>query len=130
MNALQAVEEKLGPISKWPSYIVHHMTYTKPIDDTTMKFITAFFYGNGIEAKKAWKCYSMLNNPDEAVIREGVRHYYKAVIREGVQRYYNKWANLEVTTVLYFNMSSNKLVRINGDIGDEIDIHAVRLPLD
>jgi hypothetical protein len=84
MNALQAVEEKLGPISKWPSYIVRHMSYTEPNDTTTLKSIIAFFYGNGIEAEKAWKCYCMLNNSDEHVIREKMQYYY------------DRWTLLEV----------------------------------
>jgi cupin superfamily acireductone dioxygenase involved in methionine salvage len=80
-----------------------------------MKFVTAFFYGNDIEAEKTWKCFCMCNNSDETIIREKVQHYY------------DKWTRSEVKTVPYFNMNSKKLVWINSDINDEINVPEILL---
>jgi hypothetical protein len=46
MNQLQCVEQHIGPIDSWPSYIIRYLfiEYTSH----AIKMLTAFFYGTDI----------------------------------------------------------------------------------
>jgi hypothetical protein len=53
----------------------------------------------------------------------------ETIIREGVQGYYAEWTGSEVKTVPYINKSSKKLVWINSDINDKINVPEILLPI-
>jgi hypothetical protein len=44
MDPEEAVEELLGPVDSWPTYIIRH-TFTQILHARAMKHVAAFMYG-------------------------------------------------------------------------------------
>jgi hypothetical protein len=52
----------------------------------------------------------------------------ETLIREGVKRYYTEWTGSEVKNIPYYNMSTKKVVWVNGDKLSEIPDISIMLP--
>jgi len=61
MNPLQRVEQHLGPIDTWPSYVIRYL-FTGVPSTTAVKKLTAFFYGNDIPVSIASQLYHDCND--------------------------------------------------------------------
>ena len=103
MSLLQFVERHLGLIYFWPRNIIKQLFIDPPTYPSTMTLIK-FFYGNGIPVEIAVQLFRACN--DEATFDQTQHFFY----------YYSTWQNQEDATHLgiYYNMSINKHVYING----------------
>jgi len=103
MSLLQFVERHLGQIYFWPKNILKHLFIDPPTYPSTMTLIK-FFYGNGIPVEIAVQLFQACN--DEATFDQAQHFFY----------YYTTWQNQDDATHLgiYYNMSINKHVYING----------------
>jgi hypothetical protein len=105
MDPLKAVEDVLGPVDNWPSYMISHMFVDVP-NARIMKNVAAFMYGNGIELDKAIKCYHACNGRrNQTMIEYTMTNHYKTwdgppYIKQEMQ---------------YYNMYTKKVVWINGN---------------
>jgi hypothetical protein len=63
MLLLEAVEEHLGPIDSWPTYIIRYMftDHPTPVKSANLKKVIAFFFGNGVPCALACQLYHACN---------------------------------------------------------------------
>jgi len=57
MDHLKAVEDMLGDVETWPSYVIYNMFIVEP-NTISVKKIAAFMYGNGVPVEKAIACFN------------------------------------------------------------------------
>jgi hypothetical protein len=60
MTLFTEVENQLGKVELWPTYILLHLFVDLP-DDVTIRKVVAFFYGNGVGKTMAAECYASCN---------------------------------------------------------------------
>jgi len=60
MSLLQAVEDHLGSIDTWPSYIIQYLFVDTPTPQVVEE-LTAFFIGNGVPKALAYRLYHACN---------------------------------------------------------------------
>jgi len=56
MSLLQAVENYLGGVQTWPSYIITYL-FVETSSPTIVEELTTFFAGNGVPKTFAYKLY-------------------------------------------------------------------------
>jgi len=61
MYLLESVEQKLGPIDTWPTYIIQYLFMDVP-SEPIVKCLASFFYGNCIPVNTATQLYSVCNH--------------------------------------------------------------------
>ena len=94
MSALKRVEDSVGVVDSWPSYMILHMFASVP-DVRVMKQVAAFMFGNGIDVETATECYVQCRGRE-----------YMQMIREALTRRYYKWnrASRQSHLAEYYNM--------------------------
>jgi len=60
MSLMQAVENYLGDVGTWPSYIITYLFAETPLP-RVVEELTAFFAGNGVPKTLAYKFYCSCN---------------------------------------------------------------------
>lgn len=101
---LQCVEEIIGRVESWPTYILMHMFYEEP-GVRVMKNVAAFLYGNGVPVEKAADCYAACR---------GQRYVH--TILNGVSSWYKTWDRYpcDKHVAQYYSMRSKHVVWLNG----------------
>jgi hypothetical protein len=61
MYLLESVEQKLGHIDIWPTYIIQYLFMDVP-SEPIVKCLVSFFYGNCIPVNTATQLYSVCNH--------------------------------------------------------------------
>ena len=104
MSALKRVEETIGGVESWPTFIILHMFSSVP-DARVMKQIASFMYGHGIDVETATECYVQCRGRE-----------YMQMIREALTRRYYKWnrASRQRHLAEYYNMRAGCELWING----------------
>jgi hypothetical protein len=112
MDPLKAVEDKLGSIETWPSYIIEHIFVDKP-NARIMRNVAAFMYGNSIELEKAFECYYACN---------GKRN--RTIMEYALKNHYKMWDGPPYMSheMQYYNMKTKKVVWINGNQNCEMEV--------
>ena len=57
MDPLRAVEDILGDVDTWPTYIIFNIFVEVP-DPSSVKKVAAFIYGNGVPLDVAVGCFN------------------------------------------------------------------------
>jgi len=104
MSVLRHVEEMIGPLDRWPAYIIFHLFSSVP-DDRVTKQVAAFLYGNGVCLETATACYL------ECRGREHMQ-----IITDGIYSRYQKWKRNPVQNhkAMYYDMHTGHMKWING----------------
>jgi hypothetical protein len=77
MDAFSIVQDQIGNMNTWPTYILIHL-FLDPPDKRTITNVSAFLYGNEISKRIARSCYAMCNGITSAdTIFEGVTELYR-----------------------------------------------------
>ena len=125
MSELKRVENMVGRVNRWPTYMILHMFSTEP-DAPATKKVAAFMYGNNVDLETASKCYV------ECRGRE-----YRQFINDALFRRYNKWnrATKVRHQAEYYNMRTGRWQWINGkDLDQEEvvrpEVHVIDFGLD
>jgi hypothetical protein len=74
MSLLDRVEQRLGPINTWPTYIIRFLFAENPTR-IIVKKLTAFMVGNGVYVNIAADLYLLCNNEFHAHIKDDVYHF-------------------------------------------------------
>jgi hypothetical protein len=74
MSLLYAVEDHLGPIDTWPSYIIEYLFLQTPTPEAVKK-LAAFFSGNCVSMSSAYRLYHACN--PAARTTQHVRAFFK-----------------------------------------------------
>jgi len=69
MSLLQAVEDQLGSINTWPSYIIQYIFVDTPAP-SVVEELTAFFIGNGVPKTLAYRLYHACNPATNELVRQ------------------------------------------------------------
>ena len=75
MDPLTAVEEIIGHIDTWPTYIIHDMFITSPVV-TSVRTVAAFLCGNGVPCELAIACFNACNGLKQSPVAAYISHYY------------------------------------------------------
>jgi hypothetical protein len=85
MDPLSAIEEIIGDVDTWPTYIIHDLFITEPTVKS-VKTVVAFMCGNGIPCELAIDCFNACNG----LKKSGVAAY--------INQYYAEWDSLPYRT--------------------------------
>ena len=110
MSLLQAVEQYLGRIDTWPSYIITYLFVETPSPRVVEK-LTAFFAGNAVPKTLAYKLYCACN-PEAAT--ELVRQLFYAR--------FSLWHSSDNVRrhSMYYDVRIKKHVRLNVPYSTEL----------
>jgi hypothetical protein len=75
MDPLSLVEERVGAVETWPSYIIWHMFVDEP-DASTVKNLAGFLYGNEVPLQDAVKCVNACNGVNGGYVSEKMHGWY------------------------------------------------------
>jgi len=75
IDPLSAVEDIIGHIATWPSYIIHDMFITSPVV-TSVKTVAAFLCGNGVPCGLAIACFNACNGLLPSFVSANITRYY------------------------------------------------------
>ena len=81
MDPLQAVEDLLGDVGSWPTYVMYNIFVEVP-SPSSVKKVAAFMYGNGVPIDIAVECFNACNGQ----LRSFVSH--------PMDTWYSLWDNL------------------------------------
>jgi hypothetical protein len=76
MSLFRAVEHHLGPIDKWPSYILRFLFVTY-VTQRAVKKVTAFFFGNDVPLDIAKTVYRLCNDTYSQDTEMRINHFYQ-----------------------------------------------------
>jgi hypothetical protein len=100
MDPLRAVEDILGNVDSWPTYIICDLFVTER-NTISVKHVAAVMYGNGVPIEKAIDCF---------IICIGIDSYYVSC---AMRDWYSIWDNAAHET-RYYSMASKRGFWING----------------
>ena len=60
MDPLKAVEDFLGDVESWPTYVIYNIFVEKP-NTSSVKKVATFMYGNGVTIERAVQCFNACN---------------------------------------------------------------------
>jgi hypothetical protein len=101
MSLLSFLEEKLGPITAWPSQVLR-LLFVDAGTSLTMTSVAAFFYGNSITLNAALSFYRICNDNLHDVVDMALEDCYET------------WDATGTWPVMYYDMSLKKHKCING----------------
>ena len=108
MDLLKAVEDLLGDMECWPTYVIYNMFVEEP-KPSTVKKIAAFMYGNSVPINIAVRCFNACNGLNSSFVSHFVYDWYFIWDR-------NPYKSTEAA---YYSMSLKLWVWINGRALDQ-----------
>jgi len=75
MDPLRAVEDILGDLETWPTYIITNMFIVEP-NTISVKKVVAFLYGNGVPVERAIDCFNACMGLDSYYVSCAMRDWY------------------------------------------------------
>jgi hypothetical protein len=101
MSLLGFLEEKLGPITAWPTQVLR-LLFVDAGTSLTMTAVAAFFYGNSIPLNAALSFYRICNDNLHDTVDMAFEDCYET------------WDATGTWPVMYYDMSLKKHKFING----------------
>ena len=75
MDPLRAVEDTLGDVESWPTYIIYNMFLVEP-NTISVKKVAAFMYGNGVPVISAINCFNACMGLDIYYVSCAMNNWY------------------------------------------------------
>jgi hypothetical protein len=75
MDPLSAVEDLLGEVECWPTYVIYNM-FVEELSPTSVKKIAAFMYGNSIPIENAVQCFIACNGLNTSFVSQNMNDWY------------------------------------------------------
>jgi hypothetical protein len=75
MDPLSVVEERVGVVETWQTYIIRHVFVDEP-DARTVKTMAGFFYGNEVSLHDAVKGVNACNGGNHRYVTEKMYEWY------------------------------------------------------
>jgi hypothetical protein len=69
MDPLSLIEERVGDVESWPTYIIRHMFVDEPNARTVKNFAT-FVFGNDVPVEVAVNCFNACNGFNRSFVDE------------------------------------------------------------
>jgi hypothetical protein len=98
------VEETVGGVESWPTYVILDMFVSEP-NPRVMKKVAGFMYGNGVPVETAAECYIACRGQQ-----------YSQEINGALFSWYDTWDRYRRNrhNVDYWNMRLKRLLWLNG----------------
>jgi hypothetical protein len=113
MDLLKRVEDQVGSLEVWPTYILLHVFVDK-LNDDRLKKVSAFLYGNGVDEKTAADFFITCSyegaNPQR--ICDAVCHWYSTWEEQPFQEH----------LAMYYNVREGSLMWLNGSELDQDEV--------
>jgi len=75
MDPLRAVEDILGNVESWSTYIGYNMLVVAP-NTINVKKVAAFMYGNGVPVERAIDCFNTCMGLDSYYVSCAMNNWY------------------------------------------------------
>jgi hypothetical protein len=130
MLLLEAVNNRLGTMESWPSYILRYLFVENSVQER-LKVLCAFFYSNGLPCHLAYQLYYMCNPYTTIKIKVQVKTYYNNWIKNLHTADKMYYYNLRVKDFFYVNSIKHVLPKITvvdfgiNNTGHASQIHAI-----
>jgi hypothetical protein len=110
MCLLQQVEQHLGQIDTWPTYIIRYLFIDVP-KPGIVRELAAFFYGNDIPVSVASQLYNACNDK------------YNLQVNEYICGLYSHWqrCRYKIHMSEYYNVRLHKFIWINGTALNQLE---------
>ena len=99
MAPLSAVEDLLGKVECWPTYVIYNMFVEEP-NPITVKKVAAFMYGNDVSIEIAVQCFIVCNGLHTSFILQTMNDWYSV-------RDKNPYKNIRHNIILCFSNAGN-----------------------
>ena len=112
MDPLRAVEDILGDVESWPTYVIYNLFVVKP-NTISVKKVAAFMYGNAVPVSRAINCFNACMELDSS----------NSYISSAMQNWYSVWDKnpYRPHKAEYYSMSSKQWLWINGEALDQLE---------
>jgi len=104
MDPLQAVEDILGNVESWPTYVIYNIFVEEPCPESIKK-VAAFMYGNGVPLDVAFECFNACCGLNCSWVSQTMSKWYSK--RDSHPHWKHK--------AEYYSMSFKQCLRINGE---------------
>jgi len=77
MDTLRAVEDILGDVESWSTYIIYNMFLVEP-NSISVKKVAAFMYGNAVPVTSAINCFNACMELDSSssYVSSAMKNWY------------------------------------------------------
>ena len=104
MDPLQAVEDILGNVESWPSYVIYNIFIQEPCP-SRIKKIAAFMCGNGVPLDIAVECFNTCSGLHCSLVTQTMSKWYSTWDRHPRKKYKAE----------YYSISFKEWLKINGE---------------
>jgi hypothetical protein len=103
MSTLKRVEEIVGGVKSWPTYMILDMFVCSPTEQA-MKKVAAFMYGNGVPVEMAAECYVACRGREHIqAINQAIFSWYYTWSRDTHKRHMSQYYNTRNKTHFILN---------------------------
>ena len=116
MDPSKAVEDMLGVVETWPTYVIFNMFLVEP-NTISVKKVTAFMYDSAVPVTRAINCFNACMEFDSS----------SSYVSSPMKNWYSTWDKnpYKPHKAEYYSMSSKQWLCINGEA---LDQHEAVLP--
>ena len=109
MNPLEAVEDILGNVETWHSYVLFNIFVEIPCPQSIKK-VAAFMCGNGVPRDIAVDCFTACSGKNQSLITQTMSKWYS--IWDYMSRYCHPYTR-RASKAEYYSMFYKKWLKIN-----------------
>jgi hypothetical protein len=106
MDPLSLVEERVGAVETWLSYIILHMFMDEP-NARTVKSLAGFLYGNEVDLDTASKCVNAWNGVNRGYVSREMHAWYYTWQLESDSRHVAEYYNTLIRCNVWINGREN-----------------------
>jgi hypothetical protein len=121
MKLLEVIEDHVGQIDFWPSYILIYIfaDHPSPVASSRLKKVIAFLFGNDVPCELACRFYQAYN---------GTASWF---VGDQFQEWYDVWlkSRNKLQMAMYYNMRLGKHMYINGSCYNQSEHVMPKLPV-
>ena len=122
---LLQVEQHLGQIDTWPTYIIRYLFIDVPKPSIVRK-LTAFFYGNDIPVSIASQLYNACNDKYNLQVTENICDLYSHWQRCRYKIHMSEYYNVRLHKFIWINGTALTFIRRRAIYDADLEVLAVR----
>jgi hypothetical protein len=102
MDPLSVVEERVGAVESWPTYIILHMFVEEP-NARTVRNVAGFMYGNQVPVEHAVNCFDACNGLNRSYVAEKIHEWYYVWRRDSYRSHMVEHYNTRLKCNVWIN---------------------------
>jgi len=101
-DPLSIVENRLGSVQTWPTYVITYMFAEDPTMPS-VRMVAAFMYGNNVPLREAIECYQACNGGRLRFIDESMHEWYYIWDRSWCKWHMEAYYSVEIRAMAWIN---------------------------